>query len=76
MSTTTATKVSAGTYIYRGCLITKDHDSETYAGWWAIYDKSPWGTGWDFDNVDYWPTKARAMAEIDADPPSDQTYAG
>ena len=74
--TTHATKLGPGSYVYRGCLITIDHDSETYSGWWMIADKSPWGVGWDLDNVEYFPTKRAAMSAIDSQPPSDQTYVG
>lgn len=46
-----ATKRGAGVYLYRGCEIRLDHDSEDYAGWWAVYD------GEDGLLCDYFPTK-------------------
>lgn len=59
-----ATKLNAGCYNYRGCRIEQDFDSETYCGWWAIYDLDD---AWQ--DREYYPTKRSAMAAIDADPP-------
>lgn len=60
-----ATKLAAGSYDYRGCRIEQDFDSETYAGWWAVYD---------LDDVymerEFYPTKRSAMRAIDDDPPA------
>ena len=57
-----ATRLAAGYYEYRGCVITQNHDSADYVGWWMIHEV---GCSDDFD---YYPTKRAAIAAIDADP--------
>jgi hypothetical protein len=59
-----AARLGPGVYIYRGCDIRIDHDSEDYAGWWATYDPG------DVEVANFYPTKRAAMAAIDADPPA------
>jgi hypothetical protein len=64
MTKTTATKLAAGCYNYRGCRIEQDWDSEFYQGWWAIYDLDD-----PLMEREFYSTKRAAMAAIDGDPP-------
>jgi hypothetical protein len=60
-----ATKIAAGVYEYRGCRIEQDFDSETYNGWWAIYDLDD-----ALMEREFYPTKRAAMEIIDRWPPA------